>query len=45
MEDILVKVEGVSEFERNQIEAEKIDRQTGVLPSKNSIGKFESPVM
>lgn len=43
--DIPVKVEGVSESERNQIEAEKIDRQTDALPSENSIGKFESPVL
>ena len=42
---IPVKVEGVSESERNQIESEKIDRQTDVLPSENSIGKFESPMM
>jgi hypothetical protein len=43
--DITVKVDGASESERSPIEAEKIDRQTDVLPSENSIVKFESPVM
>jgi hypothetical protein len=40
-----VKVDGASESERNQIEEEKIDRQTDVLLSENSVVQSESPVM
>lgn len=43
--DVPVKVDGASESETNQIEIEKIDRQTDVLPSVNPIVQFESPVM
>lgn len=43
--DVPVKVDGASESERNQIEEEKIDRQTDVLLSENSVVQSESPVM
>lgn len=43
--DVPVKVDGACESESSQIEIEKIDRQTDVLPSENSIVQFDSTVM